>query len=273
MAYGRRRAEPVLDERVARRILDSAWAVGIRGFDTAEGYGSAVTRLSDWLIAEARLSASQISTKLLLRDVTVPARVKAACERFAGAESLVLLSHGSLETDRFVKMKGLAELYGAFAGQSLYAAAEVARAVQAGAARVQVPVNVLDSRQLEAAQNLHVPLDARSVFLQGLLLETPESAEGRVPGSGSIVARVQSAAMDCGLTPAAALLAAVLARLGPRDRVVIGVDAPRQVEVVREALDAPAGSIADFRSALKSVQAPAAGEFRVLDPRTWARSP
>jgi aryl-alcohol dehydrogenase-like predicted oxidoreductase len=268
-SYGRRSDAAPLSDQLVDEILNRAWTLGIRAFDTAESYGRAPARLLDWLQQRGRLNESCVITKVLPCAVTDKWHVQASCQRFAGARSITLLSHGPLDQQEFSKLRTLTAALGAEAGQSVYTADEVQAAARAGAIRVQAPVNVLDWRQLEAAHRCKLSIDARSIFLQGILLDEPEIAERRVPGAGIVTQAVQSAARRVGLSTAAALLAGVLSLLRPHDRALIGIDAPEQLDEVASALEAPLHVLEAFLSCLADLRGQEPPISRLLDPRTW----
>ena len=263
--YGRRRGAPPLPASEVCAILDAAWDAGIRAFDTATSYGDAAAALAHWLRTGGRLADAAIVTKVTAADALRADAVAAACHAFQGARELTVLSHGAVDADAFALLRGHAASVHAAAGQSVYTATEVASAAAAGAARVQAPVNVFDPRQADAARRAAVPLDGRSVFLQGLLLDDDDVAGQRVRGGGALARAVRHAALDAGLDPAGALIAAAALRLGPADRLVIGIDEVAQLEAIHAAADAAPGRVVAFAEA---IAAATVGDD-VLDPRTW----
>lgn len=269
LAYGGRRREVPLDDQVVHAILDRAWSLGVRGFDTAECYGNAASRLAEWLRAQGKLKDSFIVTKIFPPHVTDKIHVEAACQRFAGACSIMLLSHGPVDQRTFSKFRTLTTALGAEAGQSVYTASEVEAAGRNGVTRVQAPVNVFDSRQLETAHRCGVAIDGRSIYLQGVLLDEPAIAESRVTGAGVVARAVQSAAKAVGLSAAPALLAGVLAQMGAYDRAVIGADAPHQLEHIAAALEAPCHAVGAFLAMLADLRGQKLAVAHLLDPRTW----
>lgn len=269
LPYGRRHGEAALGRQEVEAILGAAWSAGVRAFDTAETYGSAAVRLAEWLHDRGRLREATVVTKVSPQATVDTDQVEAACRRFSGAASLVLLSHGALDPREFVPFRSLAQSYGAEAGESVYTVVEVQQAAEAGATRVQAPVNVLDTGQLGAAHNAGISLDARSVYLQGVLLDPPEVAERRVVGAGIVAQAIQTAARLVGLPVATALLAGVLVQLGQHDRLVIGIDEPRQLEDVAASFDVPFETVHRFCEAIAGARHAAHHNAHLLDPRTW----
>jgi uncharacterized protein len=269
LPYGRRRGKEVLDVATAHRILDAAWAAGIDTFDTAEAYGSAAGRLAGWLDSRGILARCHIVTKVDSSASTDERKIAAAYARFAGASSITLYSHGLLPSEQFSIFASIAASLGASVGQSVYTAAEVKEVGRTNATRVQAPVNLYDLRQLAAARRCGLPLDARSLFLQGVLLDAPVRAEERVPGIGVLVRRVHEAAGKCGLPPSIALLSSVIRQLRPDDRVVIGFDSVAQLTEILTATDPPDEAVDHFLLLTAEARELALSSPALLDPRTW----
>ncbi len=259
----------MMSEEDVDRILTAAWQAGIRAFDTSEAYGLAAPRLAGWLIERHRLPLARVVTKVQEANLSDAQHVLRATERFRGALSVTVLSHGAVTGSAWTSLQRSAERLGIGAGQSVYEAREVTCASDLGAVLVQAPGNVLDLDPLDAAHAARVPLDVRSVFLQGVLLEAPASAERRVPGVGPMTAEIQSAAAAVDLRPAAALLAGMVSLLGLDDRLVLGVDDPQQFDEIREGLEAPADRVADFVAGVSAIRKAALTTPEILDPRTW----
>ncbi len=273
-AYGRRAAQAPLSQDDAFAILNASWAVGMRAFDTAESYGDAPVRLAAWLDSRGVRSKASVVTKVRVDELEdLEARAREALEVFEGVADIVLLTHGAPPANVWRRVRDIAQRAGARAGESVYTPAEVSAAADApGVARIQAPGNLFDSGALEARANLPVPLDLRSVYLQGVLLEPPEDAERRAPGAGVLAAAVQRAAQDAGADAAPLLLAAGMIQLRSGDRLVVGVDRAEEVEAVRRALALATSTVEAFRqSAFARVQH--WPEPRVFDPRSWPVSP
>ncbi|MBA2707519.1 MAG: aldo/keto reductase [Gemmatimonadaceae bacterium] len=280
LPYGTRRSAPAMSEADAFRILDAAWALGVRAFDTAEAYGASAARLQDWATGRGRLGLAEVVTKCAVgppapRLAEIERAARAALARFEGARSRVLLSHGFLSADLWPAMLAAVEGSEAVAGQSVYGPEEVASACALeGIGRVQAPGNVLDRRSLAARGTTVVPLDIRSVYLQGVLLELPESAERRAPGVSGVAASLQSAAAEIGVELAPLLLASVLQLIGDEDRVIVGVDHENQLAAVGMAMEMPPEKLAQFQELTRHEYhirhlAEDPSRSRILDPRTW----
>lgn len=259
----------------AFRILDAAWAIGIRAYDTAEAYGLSAGRLSEWADARNHHSSIEISTKCADHpgqpaDVLV-GRGNAALSRFRDIPRKTLMTHGFVRADRWPAVLEACSRHEAAAGQSIYTGEEVQAALRLDELRkLQVPGNVLDSRAIDAREKKSpVTLDVRSVYLQGVLLETPEAAEARAPGSGRFVSTIHAEAAAVAADPAPLLIAATLAILRSGDRLVIGVDSVGELDAVRDAFELSSEAVQSFCNRVRTLRDDAsAGHF--LDPRSWS---
>jgi aryl-alcohol dehydrogenase-like predicted oxidoreductase len=259
-----------LRKDVVFRILDQAWELGIRRFDTAEAYGLAAPWLSEWLRTRRRTGTAAVITKLGIDQIADAGAVAMAVNLFAGVQSTTILSHDFTSAERWETLRDEALAEGARCGQSVYTAAEVQAAARLGAQRVQAPGNVFDFRTIRVGQAAGVPMDVRSVYLQGLLLETPEMADKRIPGSAPLVRAVHRAAAEIESTTASALLASALTQLGPLDRIVIGIDDASQLADISAAGEVPQASACSFGELLDGASTTEASALKlVLDPRYW----
>ena len=261
----------MMPEAAADDLLDAAWALGIRNFDTAEAYGASATRLSNWLIKCDHLGSAHVITKIAttVRREHLRSEATDAISKFRGARKITLLSHGPIHGDNWRLICAAAAAAGARAGQSVYERDEVSDAWSLeGVSVVQAPANVFDSRAMIASTDDSREMHYRSVFLQGLLLEDPTVAEARVPGSGRLARAVWQAAAMIGVSAAALLAAAILrtSRLG--DRIVLGADGPEDLGAIALAMEVGPEEVDEFLNQISKV--PAAPPT-VLDPRKWDR--
>lgn len=270
LPYGRTRGSGTMLESVVHTALEAAWQIGIRAFDTSEAYGASAERLAGWLRSTSRLGESHVVTKVLPADIAAPALLHRAVARFAEAASIVVLSHGATDGASWRAFMQQMRRLNVAAGQSVYSAEETRCAAALGAVRVQVPANVFDLRQLDVARAVAVPVDVRSIYLQGVLLDPPDLAERRARGAGALAAAAQRCAAQLGINPSAALLAAIVSRLRRGDRVVVGVDDPSQVAEIMTALETPGARVRAFEMCLAEARRRAMANPSVLDPRTWA---
>ena len=270
LPYGRLATTTLMPMEQAWAILDAAWSLGIRAFDTAAAYGDAVTRLGQWLDARGHRYEAEIITKITpAPERDFGERSLVAVLPFAGVRRLSLLTHGATHGGLLADARAAIPDPRVVLGQSVYAAEEVAAAVtDPRVTRIQAPGNIFDQRALAARGASRCPLDLRSVFLQGLLLETVEDADTRVPGAGVLAAAVARAAAGIGMPLEALLVASLLRKARPDDRVVVGIDQPHQLEPLAAlARLEPAHVGAFVRRVCEEVPGPV--EESLLDPRRW----
>ena len=138
--------------------------------------------------------------------------------------------------------------------------------------RIQAPGNVFDERAITARGVASPRLDLRSIYLQGTLIEDPDSAERRAPGTGPLARAVRQAAAEVSGEPEALLVSAMLTRLALGDRLVIGVDTPEQILVVARGASTPPEIAREFAERVRT-HAPSSVGDAALDPRAWAPAP
>jgi aryl-alcohol dehydrogenase-like predicted oxidoreductase len=268
LPYGRNKLGPLMSTENAFALLDTAWAAGVRAFDTAESYGIAAERLAGW-ISRGKAADMAVVTKVpppALRAGALAA-VRAATARFRDVADVTVLSHGTVDDDGWSRLSEAAAACGSMAGVSVYTAEEVkASTARRGVTRVQAPGNVFDLRAITARSPANVPLDLRSVFLQGVLLEQPGDAEARAPGARGAVMAVRSAAADVGYPIVPLLIASVLSRCASGDRVVLGADTPDQIAEFAAAFEIPESAVRSFGDLVSASFEPTE---RLLDPRQW----
>lgn len=134
---------------------------------------------------------------------------------------------------------------------------------------VQLPFNPLDRRLIEGGQIARlsaagVEIHARSLFLQGLLLQPPGAIEPRFGVLRDAVAEIHEWAAARGLTPLQGVLALALAETRI-DRFILGVTSARELEDIVSAAEIGQGvqPQTDFASSV-------ALDPRHLDPSRWA---
>jgi aryl-alcohol dehydrogenase-like predicted oxidoreductase len=267
-----------MSEAAAFRILDAAFSLGIRAFDTAEAYGSSAERLRAWIDERHHADSLEVITKF---TVDSPVQSVAALEqsannalsRFEGVRHLTVLSHGAVGANLWPALLAVSARLNASAGQSVYSSVEVRAACDLpDIEKVQAPGNVFDKRAILARGARAVSLDLRSVYLQGVLLEDPKSAELRAPGSGKLSAVVRNAAAALGVEVAPLLIASMVRSMAPRDGLVIGVDDVSELDALPKAFELSVPIVDQFRDEIEAVATDKTLEV-VLDPRQWPRSP
>lgn len=258
-AYGHR--PHAMTEKVAFSLLDAAWEAGIRAFDTSMLYDVAFVRLFRWLRSRQHLPDAALTVKMGPGWAVDPSVL-------VGDDSM-LMTHGVTRPPEWDRFLDVAAHAGVPAGQSIYAD-EIYNVIELeDLARVQVSCNAFDLRAVHTRDAMcpDLPLDFRSVFLQGTLLEKPAFAERRAPGTGILATEAQDAASALGYPCEGMLVAAVLVACTSADRVVLGADHPGELhQAIRGAEIRPAVA-KTFLHLLQTQRTEVA--LDTLDPRRW----
>ncbi len=178
--------QPAYDK--AKEIIDTAWKLGIRSFDTAKEYGSSEQILGKCLQNQSK--EALIITKLSVHSFTNEATLLADtdnCLAILKCDRLfALLAHSSAmlkEIERigrlFKAIKNTGKVL--FTGISVYSPEEALLALESSHFDlIQMPLNAFDLRPVKAqliskAEKQNKLLLFRSIFLQGLLLINPNN--------------------------------------------------------------------------------------------------
>ncbi len=130
---------------------------------------------------------------------------------------------------------------------------------------IQVPVSLLDQRlvrngDIEAIADLGIEVQARSVFLQGLIFLPREDLPPNLQALGPQLSRMRRAIMEAGTDPLHAALSYVLHLKGVTSAVV-GVTSEAELRVVLAA--------AERQPPRLNMSALAVEDEILLDPRLW----
>jgi aryl-alcohol dehydrogenase-like predicted oxidoreductase len=126
---------------------------------------------------------------------------------------------------------------------------------------VQLPINAIDGRleeggQLGVLSRRNIEVHARSVFLQGLLLQDPTAIAPKFGELRIAVAGLRERFAEAGLSVMEGLLAEVF-RHRAIDRVIVGVTRHDELDEIAAAADKVANKTPDM----------GAGRHRITDPR------
>jgi aryl-alcohol dehydrogenase-like predicted oxidoreductase len=266
-AYGVTNDQGRLTDAGISGIAEAALTAGISLVDTAGDYGDAESRLAPWA---QRFS---VTTKVK-GDAVEPIadQLRASVHRLGVDHVRCCLVHDwpSLTDAKAVAAAAqLRELKDSGLVQSIgisgYDEADLLRIQDcfADLDAVQIPVSILDRRldgtaALEALIAAGVEIQARSVFLQGLLVS--ESTTGL--GSHPDVQQFHSLCADRGLAPTAVALSYVRG-LAWVQQVVVGVTSGFElVEILSSWNDAGDIDLGGFV---------ASADLALIDPRQWVR--
>jgi len=227
----------------ARSLVRSAWAGGVRFFDTAQAYGTSETVLGRCFQAERLTPDASVITKLSPegdpRDAAWIRRSVAASLQRLGIERLWgLMLHRTSWLDTWAEGLGdvLVDLRDSgvirHLGVSVYSVTEAQQALEIPDIDIlQLPCNAWDQRMLRSgvlgqAARRGVLCFVRSILLQGLLVLPPEQVESRLPAAAQAARCWRELAAGFSRRPIELAFRFALSLNLP---LVIGVDCPEQV--------------------------------------------
>lgn len=283
MAYGVLNASGQPDYGTVLDMLGTAWSLGLREFDTAQGYGSSEAVLGRALRDLGLSGQARLVTKPHPDiDHLDPEALARSVERSAEAlgqagfglllhreELLDLWERGLGDTLRSLVRGGLVSRVGV----SVYSPDRALQALRLeGIALVQVPANILDRRFERAgvfalAASLGKTVYVRSVYLQGLLQSLePGDVPVAMRYAEPVLREFRALAARAGVAPGRlALWYAKAAH--PEARVIFGAELPAQVRANMADWDAdlPGALLDESRSLFVEV------DERILNPCLWPR--
>ncbi|EHM10249.1 putative oxidoreductase, aryl-alcohol dehydrogenase like protein [Thermanaerovibrio velox DSM 12556] len=274
LAYGICGArEPSYDRALG--VLETALCAGIDMVDTAYLYGTSHRFIGEAL---ARLGTSmKVVTKLPAlspREMEKALRASVEDLKTSGVYGL-MLHHGeallgpqggsmaaflAAQRDSGVALK---------VGFSCYSPEEALDASRIMSPQViQFPLNPLDQRFLisggiKRLKDIGTEIHVRSCFLQGLLLMDPQEGSEKVKGAAPFLTRLAERALELNMSPMELALGFCLS-IPEVDRVIVGVDSPKQLLEVVSAARSACGRVCaeDLKDLI-------CFEDHVIDPRKW----
>jgi aryl-alcohol dehydrogenase-like predicted oxidoreductase len=228
-------------ESEIEKIVTLAVESGIRWFDTAQSYGDSERHLGRLFESLHLGEEVRVSTKL---DPDLdPTRADDLCRALEG--SLERLRRPSVDA-LLLHRSAFLEAWDAGLGKQVERWL-IGGEIHALGVSVYTPEEVALSRRFPLVTVYHCPLNGldrrfadvslfpaasmlflRSVFLQGLLLLSPEEADRRLPGSAKPVARVHRFCRGARIDPVVFLLGVALAA-DPHALLVLAVDSVEQL--------------------------------------------
>lgn len=180
MNYGVARKEDYSLER-SLKILDHAWDKGIRHLDTATAYGKAIDVIARYhqqnpdkrFIINSKFRTEQLNKKIeshISEELSKLSICRYDVFMFHSWEDY-LQDKALVHELKFLRGKLFSQL-----GVSIYTSSQLERAIQSGDFDfIQLPYNVLDNFSLKGemlvrSAAMGIKLQARSIYLQGLLL-------------------------------------------------------------------------------------------------------
>ena len=257
------------------RILVRGHELGVDLIDTAHSYGESEQVLGS-LVPGGSGFKTVTKVPAIPSDADVPGYVRSSLD-----ESLRRLSTNRLyglllhRADDCMAQDGAAarallriqdEGIVERVGVSIYSAAEIERALSVFEFDlIQVPLSVFDQRLLESdiLQRLidrGVEIHARSAFLQGAILMSPERLPDHLANLRAPLARWRADLGARGLTPLQAALGFLASRT-ELARVIVGVRTAKELEEVWEAVTNPVSDLPYVDYAVH--------DSDLIDPRRW----
>lgn len=263
------------DAGMVAEILAQARSAGINTIDTAAAYGDA-----EKVLGQAGLDGWRVITKLPPMGREEPTFVAenvrnailASRERLGLRTIHAVLLHDAtdatgpagstiLETMSALRTEGVVEKIGI----SIYRSDDLEGLSSDHLPQiVQGPLNPLDQRLLSSGAILRLAnsgtaFHARSLFLQGLLLMSPQDRPARFAPWADALQRFDSRSVALDIDPLALCIGFALAAPGV-DQLVVGVETARQLkDIVSAVARAPAPDLTDL----------ACEDPALLEPRYW----
>lgn len=249
MSYGVANKIGKLDKRQAFRVLDEAIGQGVKSFDTAAGYGDSETVLGDYFFQNQGIDG-EIITKIkpLAFDSSVEKNLAIQELDKSIQESLQRLKRDSIDILLFHRYDDLVwENYGFLdhlkklryiqkIGVSVYTPEQAIAALNVkGVSVIQLPTNLLDMRFIRAgvvdlANQKEVQIYIRSIYLQGLILMSPEDIPPYLEKMVSPFIKQLEKFGDAGGLSLQELTIAFLKSIQGNCQIIIGCETPAQVK-------------------------------------------
>jgi spore coat polysaccharide biosynthesis protein SpsF len=293
LAYGAANSAGFLSSQDAGRLLDEAWAAGVRTFDTARAYGESEARIGAWLAGAGAGAPVEIVTKLdplgHLTAGSLPAEVRAAVRKSI-ADSAAALGRDRIDV-LILHRCAHRTAWGGECWNQLLAARDAGLIGRLGVSaqspdellaaladpdvqHVQFPYNLLDYRWDEAGVPLalsrrpDVRVHVRSALLQGLLSLAPHARWPVWPGFDprEITRGVSDLVERLGRQGPVDLALAYVLSQGWIDGVVIGMETTAQLHENLALVARPPLAASEVKLVHRDrPRAPA----RLLDPSLW----
>lgn len=281
-AYGIANRQGELDAVQVDHVVAAAWSCGVRQFDTAQAYGESEQRLGAALERLGLTDTARVITKLDPRldyggPEWVTSSVKTSLQRLRVSRLDSIMLHRFSWLAQWENGLGAALLslrdrgQTARLGVSTYGLEEVKRALDHPAMEViQVNANPWEPELLlegvlaeasEAGRTIYV----RSLFLQGLLLMTPEGVAERLPVALPALQEWLGFCREQGTTPFEWCMRFAATLKCP---VVLGAETETQVRANARLLEAKPLSVEEVRFCRERVRPHLSRD--ILDPSRWS---
>lgn len=263
-----------VDVEKSKEILKIASYAGVAKIDTAPNYGN-----SEQVLGSCGLEKFDLFTKVEveawdLGDEETISALRGSLFRLGKSSIAGLTFHsgGSVLRDpdrakQFIECAKEAGLIQAW-GVSVYTPEEALEILDCCTPDyLQAPVSIADRRFLEPRiqdrlKNQRVDLQARSLFLQGVLLSDADRVPSDFSSSASLLQRYRDLSVELGISKTQLALMPVLQRPEVK-MVVLGVNEPQHLRGILEAIET--GPEVDVQ------MIPYSSDIELLDPRRWGK--
>ena len=287
LSYGINNAVGKPSQETANAILNAAIDGGINTLDTAGAYGDSEVVIGNWLktvpaekrpfIVTKAAGLDHSSLENLRKDLF--GRVKTSKERL-GVEKLDLLMLHHFddylcdkENVRMVmeELKASGEVR--FIGASAYSHHDYGELADTGFDATQIPLNLFDWKQIENGglkklEQSGMMVFVRSVYLQGLVFQKPETLAPHMEFARPTLEKFQYLCKKYELTPAALALSYALSLPGVTS-LVLGSEKAEQVRqnlaLMDQAVELSAEQMAEIRELFLDTPE------QVLNPALWPK--
>ena len=287
LSYGINNADGKPSQETANAILNAAIDGGINTLDTAGAYGDSEVVIGNWLktvpaekrpfIVTKAAGLNHSSLENLRKDLF--GRVKTSKERL-GVEKLDLLMLHHFddylcdkENVRMVmeELKASGEVR--FIGASAYSHHDYGELADTGFDATQIPLNLFDWKQIENGglkklEQSGMMVFVRSVYLQGLVFQKPETLAPHMEFARPTLEKFQYLCKKYELTPAALALSYALSLPGVTS-LVLGSEKAEQVrqnlELMDQAVELSDAQMAEIRELFLDTPE------QVLNPALWPK--
>jgi len=263
-----------LENSEVSEIVVTAQSFGIDEFDTAPNYSGAESQLGEFL---DQRSQPKVSSKISKEDSNSVKLMLASVKetllrtRISKLDNLYLHDPDALSgIEASETILGLEEIIALGlanrVGVSVYSLQALLRAKELfpGLTVFQIPENICDRRLLNSSELADLQsqgnrLIVRSIFLQGLLLMSPEEVSLKFKGAKGSVSQLNALANSCGVLPLDLCLA--YGRTIPwASGIIIGVASASQLrQVIQSKVKLPA----NWESVVDTLP------VEIVDPRQW----
>ena len=266
-SYGiARRAEGDVE---ACQLLEEASNLGVTSLDTAPTYGKAQEMIGScgWRGAiHTKIPGDKEALNSLRDSLVNLRRERVDVSYFHNPDILNLAEDYFKNTHAAIVPRVTDHL-----GVSIYTPEEFNAALDNPFITViQAPINIVDQRisdeQLERAAFRRKRVFARSIFLQGVLLQDSWALPDFLSAASATLQQLESISSETGLNRMEIVVQAVLARPGISG-IVVGAETTDQLREIASAFNAPPLS-PDLEERIPSLKTRA---LDIIDPRRWPK--